>query len=797
MSAAAPSPLPPLQLSWVTGVCQQGGLHTLVPGPWTPRPPRLAPPRPPLHTRGVAAAGGWLPRPPPQPHRPSQLPGSFRMPWAVAATAVGAAAGAVWLTCPHPAAADAGQPPSPPSSSDVWPGSVIVDDKGGRGAGAGAGEGAGAGAGEGGGGGLGALRAALAAAWHDVEEDLERANARLPANTPLMQGTPPKVSLREGGAVLEVVVPLLPGADANAVLVELMDSWGLGGQAGAARRGQARARQPLSSSIKTQAFGTSKTVQLELTYADAPPPSPPPSPPTPSHPSSQLRAQLFVPPPGAAQQPELTITKRWEPAAPPSSSSSTSSSSILRGGRGGGGGGPEAPPSPPSPPCCFAPWELDALQRLVRVANSTAGGAAAASPAAPFPPWVGGGPGWLGGGRRHGLEAGVDVEGLMRDLEQQVLGPLFGGWVMGGMSQMMQELQQAMQDESDDDPSSPRPGPPYPSWSRGGGGSDPGGVGGQVGGSRGESAATAAAAAGGWGSAAAQQAVKQLQAMGAQVYPPGTPSGGGAAAGGGRAQGRRYEGQKRQIEDCLLLPLLRPDVYQQLAAATRSKPGPCRPRAVLFEGPPGTGVGHRRAEGGQGGRGGHGVKEGPGGGGGKTSSARVISSQAAVPLVYVPLEAVLSKWYGESKGLLAKVFKAAEALGGAIIFIDELDALGGSRDRSDMHEASRRLLSVLLREMDGFDAAGKRAVVIGATNRKSDLDAALLSRFDLSIMFPLPDAGVRTEILGQYAQQLSQQERAQVASACPGLSGRDLRDVCEHTERRSFAGSSLRARYLA
>lgn len=62
---------------------------------------------------------------------------------------------------------------------------------------------------------------------------------------------------------------------------------------------------------------------------------------------------------------------------------------------------------------------------------------------------------------------------------------------------------------------------------------------------------------------------------------------------------------------------------------------------------------------------------------------------------------------------------------------DELDSLGGSRERGDLHEASRRLLSVLLREMDGFDAAHKRAVVIGATNRKEDLDPALLSRFDM------------------------------------------------------------------
>ncbi len=56
----------------------------------------------------------------------------------------------------------------------------------------------------------------------------------------------------------------------------------------------------------------------------------------------------------------------------------------------------------------------------------------------------------------------------------------------------------------------------------------------------------------------------------------------------------------------------------------------------------------------------------------------------------------------------------------------------------DMHEATRKLLGVLLRELDGFDRT-KRSVVIGATNRKADLDPALLSRFDTVVDFPLPD----------------------------------------------------------
>jgi ATPase family associated with various cellular activities (AAA) len=58
-----------------------------------------------------------------------------------------------------------------------------------------------------------------------------------------------------------------------------------------------------------------------------------------------------------------------------------------------------------------------------------------------------------------------------------------------------------------------------------------------------------------------------------------------------------------------------------------------------------------------------------------------------------------------------------------------------------MHEVTRRLLGVLLRELDGF--SGGRSVVIAATNRKQDLDPALLSRFDTCVDFPLPDAACR------------------------------------------------------
>jgi len=150
-------------------------------------------------------------------------------------------------------------------------------------------------------------------------------------------------------------------------------------------------------------------------------------------------------------------------------------------------------------------------------------------------------------------------------------------------------------------------------------------------------------------------------------------------------------------------------------------------------------------------------------------------------MVYVPLESVMSKYYGESEKLLAEVFRASETMGGALIFLDEVDSLATTRG-ADMHEATRRVLGVLLRQLDGFDSS-KRSVVIAATNRKQDLDPALLSRFDATVVFDLPDEASRAKILARYAQHLSEEELDALATCTKGMSGRDLRDICEQTER--------------
>jgi len=217
-----------------------------------------------------------------------------------------------------------------------------------------------------------------------------------------------------------------------------------------------------------------------------------------------------------------------------------------------------------------------------------------------------------------------------------------------------------------------------------------------------------------------------------------------------------YENIKKDVEDTVIMALQHPEAYDNIARHTRRRYESNRPRAVLFEGPPGTG---------------------------KTLTARIIANRSSKPMVHVNVESIMSKWYGESEKKLAQVFDTCDQLGGAIIFIDEIDALATSRDTGQMHEATRRVLSVILQRIEGFEGNSVNTLIC-ATNRKADLDAALVNRYDLTLRFDLPDEKAREAILERYAQHLSKSEVQTFASAAVGCAGRDIKEVCEHAERR-------------
>ncbi|KAK7945056.1 hypothetical protein WMY93_000784 [Mugilogobius chulae] len=178
------------------------------------------------------------------------------------------------------------------------------------------------------------------------------------------------------------------------------------------------------------------------------------------------------------------------------------------------------------------------------------------------------------------------------------------------------------------------------------------------------------------------------------------------------------------------------------------------PKGVLLVGPPGTG---------------------------KTLLARAVAGEAEVPFYYASGSEFDEMFVGVGASRIRNLFREAKANAPCVIFIDELDSVGGKRIESPMHPYSRQTINQLLAEMDGFKT-NEGVIIIGATNFPEALDNALIrpGRFDMQVTVPKPDIKGRTEILNWYLKKIKVDpaiEATVIARGTVGFSGADLENL--------------------
>lgn len=216
------------------------------------------------------------------------------------------------------------------------------------------------------------------------------------------------------------------------------------------------------------------------------------------------------------------------------------------------------------------------------------------------------------------------------------------------------------------------------------------------------------------------------------------------------------DSQISEIREIVELPLKRPDLFVHVGIEP--------PKGVMLYGPPGTG---------------------------KTILAKAVANSTDATFLRVVGSEFVQKYIGEGARLVRELFEMAKNKAPAIIFIDELDAIGARRldgATSGDREVQRTLMQ-LLAEMDGFDPRGE-VKLIAATNRLDMLDPALLrpGRFDRVIEIPMPNKDAIQSILKIHTQGMSLDEEVnlkQIAELAEGASGADLRALA--TEAGMYA----------
>ncbi|WP_374507155.1 ATP-dependent zinc metalloprotease FtsH [Flavobacterium sp.] len=209
------------------------------------------------------------------------------------------------------------------------------------------------------------------------------------------------------------------------------------------------------------------------------------------------------------------------------------------------------------------------------------------------------------------------------------------------------------------------------------------------------------------------------------------------------------EGAKEEIQEIVEF-LKNPEKYTNLGGKI--------PKGALLVGPPGTG---------------------------KTLLAKAVAGEAQVPFFSLSGSDFVEMFVGVGASRVRDLFKQAKEKSPSIIFIDEIDAVGRARGKSNMsggNDERENTLNQLLTEMDGF-GTNSNVIVLAATNRADVLDKALMraGRFDRQIFVDLPDIRERGEIFKVHLAPLKKVEGLDVdflAKQTPGFSGADIANVC-------------------
>jgi len=214
--------------------------------------------------------------------------------------------------------------------------------------------------------------------------------------------------------------------------------------------------------------------------------------------------------------------------------------------------------------------------------------------------------------------------------------------------------------------------------------------------------------------------------------------------------------QIKELREVIELPLINPELFVRVGIKA--------PKGVLLYGPPGTG---------------------------KTLLARAVAHNIDASFLKVVSSAIVDKYIGESARLIREMFGYAKDHQPCIIFMDEIDAIGGRRfsEGTSADREIQRTLMELLNQLDGFDAIGQ-VKMICATNRPDVLDPALLrpGRLDRKIEIPLPNEAARVDVLKIHALNITKQgeiDYESIIKLADAFNAADLRNVC--TEAGMFA----------